>query len=96
MVSFKPKIDTTTLRLQRHDADLANNLPPLLVEARARSLSVSDAGLISINESGPMGILAATDGSARVLEELQFTLAEGPCIDSSISGRPVLQSQLRS
>ncbi|MDJ0358240.1 GAF and ANTAR domain-containing protein [Paenarthrobacter sp. PH39-S1] len=47
-----------------------------------------------MTDTGPLGILAATDGPAQVLEELQFTLGEGPCIDSSVSGRPVLQPEL--
>ena len=39
-------------------------------------------------------MLAATDEGARKMEELQFSLGEGPCIDSSRSGRPVLQPDL--
>jgi hypothetical protein len=43
---------------------------------------------------GPAGIIAATDGPAMELEELQFTLGEGPCVDASATGRPVLQPDL--
>jgi hypothetical protein len=47
-----------------------------------------------MTDDGPAGIVAATDGAARVLEELQFTLGEGPCVDASQTGRPVLQPDL--
>jgi hypothetical protein len=40
---------------------------------------------------GPAGTVAVTDGSAGELEELQFSLGEGPCVDASRIGRPVLQ-----
>ncbi|MCW2904016.1 MAG: hypothetical protein JWO67_6281, partial [Streptosporangiaceae bacterium] len=32
----------------------------------------------------------ASDSGARQLEELQFTLGQGPCVDASRTGRPVL------
>jgi hypothetical protein len=38
--------------------------------------------------------LAATDGSAVILENLQQTLGEGPCITAFHDRRPVLQSDL--
>lgn len=37
----------------------------------------------------PAGLVAASDGVAVVLEDLQFTLGEGPCVDASRTGRPV-------
>jgi GAF domain len=47
-----------------------------------------------MTDSGPGSILAATDGAARVMEELQFTLGEGPCVEASRQRRPVLQPEL--
>jgi hypothetical protein len=38
--------------------------------------------------------VAVTDGAALELEDLQFTLGEGPCVDASQTGRPVLQPDL--
>ena len=46
-------------------------------------------------DQGPAGLAAATDGPASTMEELQFTLGEGPCVDASVGGRPVLQPELR-
>jgi hypothetical protein len=69
-------------------------LPAGLVHDCARALPVSGVGLALMTEGGPAGIIAATDGPALRLEDLQFTLGEGPCVDASRSGRPVLQPDL--
>jgi hypothetical protein len=69
-------------------------LPASLAAACVRSLSVTGVGLALMTDDGPAGIVAATDGAARELEELQFTLGEGPCVDASGTGRPVLQPDL--
>jgi hypothetical protein len=65
-----------------------------LVHGAARSLPVSGVGLALMTERGPAGTVAATDVPALRLEDLQFTLGEGPCVDASRSGRPVLQPDL--
>jgi hypothetical protein len=69
-------------------------LPTSLAAACVRSLPVSGVGLALMTDDGPAGIIAATDGAAMELEELQFTLGEGPCVDASQTGRPVLQPDL--
>jgi hypothetical protein len=69
-------------------------LPASLVGMCARALPVSGVGLALMTDDGPAGTVAATDGSALELEELQFSLGEGPCVDASQSGRPVLQPDL--
>ena len=71
-----------------------SGLPASLTVACVRSLPVSGVGLALMTDAGPAGIVAATDGAARELEELQFTLGEGPCVDASGTGRPVLQPDL--
>ena len=59
------------------------------------AVPVSGAGLALMSADGPTGVvLAATDRAARHLEELQFTMGEGPCVDASREGRPVLQPDL--
>ncbi len=66
-------------------------LPASLTAACVRALPVSGVGMALMTDEGPAGIIAATDGAAMELEELQFTLGEGPCVDASQTGRPVLQ-----
>lgn len=58
-------------------------------------LDVSGAGLILLQGSEQLGVVAVTDGPAARLEELQFTAGEGPGVDASRTGRPVLHPQLR-
>ncbi|MEV0129177.1 GAF domain-containing protein [Dactylosporangium sp. NPDC050688] len=43
---------------------------------------------------GVHGMAVASDPRTARIEELQFTLGEGPCIDAFASGRPVLVSDL--
>jgi hypothetical protein len=62
--------------------------------AAVQTLSASGAGVSMMTDDGVRGVGAASDpGSAR-LEELQFTLGEGPCIDAYASRRPVLIPEL--
>ena len=75
-------------------AGAVDRLPQRLVEACAQALPVTGVGLILMDGAGPAGMVAVTDGPAATMEELQFTLGEGPCIEASRSGRPVLQRDL--
>ena len=75
------------------DAVVAS-LPDRLVRACTEAVPVTGVGLALMTDAGPAGTVAATDGVAVTMEELQYTLGEGPCIDSSHSGRPVLQPDL--
>jgi hypothetical protein len=72
------------------DADL----PGRLVAMCAAGVPVTGAGIIVMTDSGPGAMLASTDGPARTMEELQFSLGEGPCVDASRSRHPVLQPVL--
>jgi hypothetical protein len=47
-----------------------------------------------MTDEGPAGTIAVTDSAAARLEDLQFTLGEGPCVEASRIGRPVLQPDL--
>jgi hypothetical protein len=69
-------------------------LPGHLLAACARALPVTGVGLALMTVRGPAGTVAATDGPALELEELQVALGEGPCVDASRTGRPVLQPDL--
>jgi hypothetical protein len=69
-------------------------LPEGLVDLCARSLPVSGVGMALMTDDGPAGTVAATDATALELEDLQFSLGEGPCVDASQTGRPVLQPDL--
>lgn len=69
-----------------------STLPQLLCTACAAGLPVSGAGLSLMSDEGLSDSVAATDGVAEAMEALQFTCGEGPCVDASRSGRPVLMN----
>ncbi|MDX6319582.1 MAG: hypothetical protein QOD35_2982 [Nocardioidaceae bacterium] len=71
-----------------------DSLPERLCAACAEALPVTGVGLAFMNDTGPMGMVAATDGAARTMEDLQVVLGEGPCVEASQSRRPVLQPDL--
>ncbi|HEX6355908.1 GAF and ANTAR domain-containing protein [Actinophytocola sp.] len=72
-----------------------STLPTRLCVECLSALTVSGVGVALMTPDGPSGVvLAATDGRARQLEELQFALGEGPCVEASGSGRPVLEPDL--
>ena len=75
-------------------ATAGDQLAQLMVAACTRSLPVTGAGLALMTDRGPGGMLAASDGPATILEDLQYTLGEGPCVDSARTGRPVLDADL--
>lgn len=65
--------------------------------ALTRALPATGVGvslLTDDNRGG--GTIAASSLASRALEELQFTLGEGPCIDAYTSRRPVLEPDLAS
>jgi hypothetical protein len=78
----------------RADALGEGGLPDRLVRMCARALPVSGVGLALMTDDGPAGTVAVSDGGALQLEELQFTLGHGPCVDASRTGRPVLAPDL--
>jgi GAF domain-containing protein len=58
--------------------------------AATQALSASGAGISVMTEDGVRGATAASDPASERIEELQFVLGEGPCIDAFASRRPVL------
>jgi len=86
---------TEILALLAEGQDRFASLPDRLCQECASTVSVTGVGLALMTAQGPSGVIvAATDGAARRMEESQFTLGEGPCVDASRSGRPVLHPDL--
>ncbi len=69
-------------------------IPERLSYHCAAALPIKGVGLALMNDAGHQGVVAATDGVAKVMEEMQFALGEGPCVDASRHRRPVLQPDL--
>jgi hypothetical protein len=74
-----------------------DGVPALLhrvCRAAARALSASGAGISVMTDDGTRGVCATSDPASERLEELQFVLGEGPCIDAFAGRRPVLVPDL--
>ena len=76
------------------DGSREGTLPARLCEDCAAAIPISGVGLALMTDSGQQGVLAASDRSARLIEDLQFELGEGPCLDASRSRTPVLLPDL--
>jgi len=58
-------------------------------------LGVDGAAISLLTASVARQTLAATDATADLLEDLQFTLNEGACMQAARTGRPVLVADLQ-
>jgi hypothetical protein len=65
-----------------------------LVAACVNVLAVTGAGIMIMVDGGHRGTLGSSDATMGVVEELQFTLGEGPCLDSSRLRQPVFEPSL--
>jgi hypothetical protein len=63
--------------------------------AAAGALGASGTGVSVMTAPGTWGFAVASDPACQDLEELQFTLGEGPCIDAMATNRPVLVADVR-
>lgn len=57
-------------------------------------IGIAGAGIVLMDEDGHGTSLGRSDAAIRVVEDLQFTLGEGPGIDAHASGRPSLAPAL--
>lgn len=65
-----------------------------ICQACVEGTGVDGAAVSLLTATVHRATLAATDETAERLEELQFTLGEGACMQAATSGRPVLVSDL--
>lgn len=65
-----------------------------LLVACIGAVGVDGGGMSLASTSGVREPLYGSDRTAQALERLQFTLGEGPCVDASFHGSPVLVADL--
>jgi GAF domain len=65
-----------------------------LCQVCAEVTNVSGAGIMLMSGEVPRGSLCTTDEVSARIEELQYTLGEGPCVDAYHQDRPVLEPDL--
>jgi len=57
-------------------------------------LDVAAAGIMLMSGDVPRGSVCTTNAVSALIEELQFELGEGPCVDAYHQERPVLEPDL--
>ena len=67
-----------------------------LCEVCAEMTAMSGAGIMLVAEGTSRGSICTTNSVSETIEELQFALGEGPCIDACREDRPVLEPDLVS
>jgi hypothetical protein len=77
-------------RQQPADLGLLRRICRAFVEA----LSASGSGISVMTADGTRGVCATSDPVSERVEELQFVLGEGPCIDAFAARRPVFTADL--
>lgn len=65
-----------------------------LCEVCAEVIGVTGAGIMLMSGDIPRGSVCATDAVSTLIEQLQFELGEGPCVDAYHQDRPVLEPDL--
>lgn len=65
-----------------------------LCSAAGRALSADGVGVSVMAEDGMRGVAAVSEPAYESIEELQFTMGEGPCLDAFATRQPVLVPDL--
>lgn len=65
-----------------------------LCAVSAEATGMTGAGIMLMSDDAPRGSLCTTDSVSALIEDLQFTLGEGPCVDAHHGQRPVLEPDL--
>lgn len=93
-LSGRGTVTRALLAIARDVAD-EDELAELICRACVDGLDVDGAALSLLTASVARHTLHATDPTAELLEELQFTLNEGACIEAATTGIPVFVTDLR-
>jgi hypothetical protein len=65
-----------------------------LLRGCCRSTGLSGAGVTMLTVKGSREPFHATDATARVIEQLQLMLGEGPCVEATSRGAPVMVADI--
>jgi hypothetical protein len=66
-----------------------------LCDVCADVVNVSGAGIMLMSGDVSRGSLCTTNAVSDLIEQLQYSLGEGPCVDAYMQDRPVLEPDLR-
>jgi hypothetical protein len=68
--------------------------PARLCAVSADVAGMDGAGILLMTADGPQGSVCTSNDVSRTLDELQYTLVEGPSLDAHHLGRPALEPDL--
>ena len=99
---FTAGIEVTTMageRLRRilDELSAGDDRPPpaaRLCEVGAHVIGITGAGVMLMSGEIPRGSLCSTNQVSNLIEELQYTLGEGPCVDAYRHDEVVLEPDL--
>jgi len=81
-------------RVRREFAHGARDPARTLCSASAMIIGVAGAGVVLMSRSQSIGSVCASDARTAAVEDLQYALGEGPCLDAFASHEPVLVPDL--
>jgi hypothetical protein len=93
-VAERGTVTRALLSMVSSDGD-GPGLPERLCQACVEGLDIDGAAVSLMTASVSRETLWATDPVAELLQNLQFTLNEGACMEAATTGRPVLVPDLR-
>ncbi|MCA1692117.1 MAG: GAF and ANTAR domain-containing protein [Acidimicrobiales bacterium] len=67
---------------------------PRLCQVCKNVTGMTGAGIMLMSGELPLGSVCTTGGVSALIEDLQYTLGEGPCVDAYQLDRPVLEPDL--
>ena len=68
--------------------------PARLCEVCAEAVVMTGAGVMLMSGDMPSGSVCSSNEVSALIEDLQYTLGEGPCVDAYHQDRPVLEPDL--
>jgi len=78
------------------DAGTISSAPAGLCDVSAEVLGVTGAGIILMSGDIQQGSICSSDPVSALIEDLQFTLGEGPSLDAYRRDYPILEPELAS
>lgn len=72
----------------------SQDIPARLCEVAVEVTGLTGAGIMVMSGDYPTGSICTTDSVSSLIEDLQYSLGEGPCVDAYNLGAPVLVSDL--
>jgi hypothetical protein len=90
-VAGERRLRILTRLVRRGTSELETNR---LCEVGAEVTGMSGAGIMLMSGDVPQGSVCTTNDVSALVEELQYALGEGPCMDAYNEHRPVLEPDL--